>query len=567
VNTPSLPLGAACSLTRVLLIEDNPGDTFFLEETLAEEPIPFVVETVTSLLTALDRLRAGGIELVLTDLSLPDSASGDTFPRLQAAAPGVPIIILSGLDDEPTAAQMVEKGAQDYLVKGRIDHHCLVRAIRYALERNRFQAELQRAHDQLEERVQERTTELAQTAAQLQEALAKLHEAQQCLVQQERLHALGRMASGIAHDFNNALAPIVGFSELLLKDSPLIKAKSREYLQLIHTAARDSADVVRRLREFYRFRDEHDVFTPIALNELVQEVALLTKPRWKDQALGRGADIQLSTDLQRVPLISGSESELRELMINLIFNAVDAIPRDGTITLRTFSRGQSVVFQVSDTGTGMPEDVRLRCLEPFFSTKAEHGTGLGLAMVFGIVRRHEGQLEIESAPGQGTTITLSLAAHEAAELPEPVAQAAGPQSALSILVVDDEPSVRDVLSACLEEDGHRVATATNGHEGLERFDSGEWDLVLTDRAMPQMNGDQFAAAIRARDPQMPIILVTGFADLMKQVGEHPGCFDVVIQKPFTLGSLREGMSTALALHSCDDAVEPAVSAASRLAAH
>jgi CheY-like chemotaxis protein len=278
------------------------------------------------------------------------------------------------------------------------------------------------------------------------------------------------------------------------------------------------------------------------MNEIVRQVAALTKPRWKDQALGRGAQIRFIMDLQKVPPVAGNEAELRELLINLIFNAVDAIEQDGTITCRTFRRGSAVAVQISDNGVGMSEEVRLRCLEPFFSTKADHGTGLGLAMVFGIVRRHDAELEIESAPGAGTTVTLSFVPYEETEVPLRGNAGAPPVKPLRILVVDDEPSVREVLSAMLSDDSHEVETASDGREGFEKFRHGTWDLVMTDRAMPQMNGDQLAIAIKQLNPEMPVVLVTGFADVMQDVGDNPPAIDAVVRKPFNRNSLRAAIA-------------------------
>jgi CheY-like chemotaxis protein len=333
-----------------------------------------------------------------------------------------------------------------------------------------------------------------------------------------------------------------------------VRAKSDDYLRLIHLAAKDSCAVVQRLREFYRYRDVHDVFAPVALNDLIRQVESLTKPRWKTQALGRGAEIQFVTDLQSLPAVNGNESELRELLTNLVFNAVDAIPGHGTITVRTFRRNEAVLLQVSDTGTGMTDEVRTHCLEPFYTTKSEHGTGLGLAMVCGIVRRHGGEIEIESAPGKGTTITISLVAHTAVRAPEPTKLPPHPPGALAILVVDDEELIREVLVMVLSENGHTVESAENGAEGLRKLSVHPFDVVITDRAMPRMNGDQFAAAVRALYPNMPVILLTGFGDLMMAVGDHPAVFDVVACKPFTANSLRAAIAEALARHAPESAV-------------
>lgn len=530
----------------MLLVEDNAGDIGLLRAVLEERPCEFVLETVGSVKAAVERIRRGGVELLLTDLRLPDSTEKETVTRLRAENADVPIVVLSGIEDEELALQMIEHGAQDYLVKGRIDHASLVRTLRYALERHTHRQELLRAHDEMERRVIERTAELADTAARLEDALFKLQEAQQRIVQQERLRALGQMASGIAHDFNNTLAPIVGYSDLLLQSRRLSPEKTLEYLQIIHTAAQDSTNVVARLREFFRYRDEHDVFGPVNLNDLVWQVMALTRPRWRDQALGRGVDIQFMTDLQRVPTVLGSESEMREMLVNLIFNSSDSISGSGgTILCRTFATDNGAAVQVIDTGCGMTEEVRLRCFEPFFSTKGEHhGSGLGLAMAYGIVRRHDGEIDLESAPGEGTKMTIKLLAYDDArqsEAPLPPM----PIRPLRILVVDDEAAVREVLAVCLSEDGHYVDCEVDGVAALERFRAAPWDIVLTDRAMPRMNGDQLAAEIKKLDPGIPVVMVTGFADLMRDVGDHPSGVDAVVRKPFTMETLRDGISKAL----------------------
>jgi CheY-like chemotaxis protein/anti-sigma regulatory factor (Ser/Thr protein kinase) len=354
------------------------------------------------------------------------------------------------------------------------------------------------------------------------------------------MHALGRMANGIAHDFNNALAPILGFSELLLmKPETLADTKKvRNYVEMIHTAAKDSARVVSRLREFYRYRDDAEVFTPVVINDLVLQVISLTQPRWKDQALAAGTHIDFRTEMGNVPTVPGNEGELRELLANLVFNAIDAIPKRGTITIRTEVQGSWLVITVSDDGLGMTEEVKARCMEPFFSTKEDEGTGLGLGSVHGIVRRHEGEIDIQTEAGRGTSVMVYLPLDKHAPPPELSVPAPAPKDTLRILVVEDEPLVREVLGVYLAEDQHDVVVAENGREGLEKFKAGTFDLVMTDRAMPVMNGDELAIEIKKLSPKTPILLLTGFGDLMTGAGEQPPGVDLVVSKPFTLTTLR-----------------------------
>jgi len=556
----------------VLLIENDFQQVELLRKVLAKSIEPhFTLIHSPTLKGGLDYLRTGDVQLVLLDLGMePESEGIETFESARAVSRDVPIIVLSGNDDEALAVQTVHKGAQDYLVKGHDDNpHWLMRSMQYALERKRSQQDLKAAYDEMEKRVVERTAELReanhelqhevserkrtqeallQTNQRLADALDQLRETQQQIIQQERLHALGRMASGIAHDFNNALAPILGFSELLLIRPEIFndRDKTKSYLQMINTAAKDSATVVGRLRDFYRYREQTEISLPVVLSDLVQQVILLTQPKWKDQALAGGITVTIETDFKTAPTISGNESELREMITNLVFNAVDAVieKKGGTVTFRIYQKANAVILQIADTGVGMSDDVRLRCLEPFFSTKSEHGTGLGLGIVYGIVRRHGGRIEIDSEVGHGTTITVQLPIHkdeEAVVAAPPVPQAA-PKGSLKILVVEDEPLVREVISVYLNTDKHEVITAVNGVEGLEKYNDGYFDIVITDRAMPQMNGDQLAMHIKKSDPGKPVILLTGFGDLMQGAGEQPEGVDLVLSKPFTMSQLREAVA-------------------------
>jgi signal transduction histidine kinase len=559
------------SQLNALLIEDNTEHVAFFSQLLASSDAiaHFRLETSGTLAEGLTRLQKDDIQLILLDLSLPDSDGLETFIRVIEAAPNVAIVVLSGINDVALAIETVQLGAQDYLVKGHVDNHLLIRSMQYALERKRVQLQLKRAHDELEARVQERTAMLQQANVRLQKeiaerkraeeetlesnrqlatALGQLRETQQQIIQRERMHALGRMANGIAHDFNNTLAPILGFSELVLMKPEISSdaSKLKHYLEMIHDAAKESAKVVSRLREFYRYREEEEVFTPVVLNDLVQQVISFTQPRWKDQALAAGQTIEVRTRLGNIPTIAANEGELREALVNLIFNAVDAIPRRGTITIGTEVQGRWLVITVHDDGVGMSPEVKARCMEPFFTTKADQGTGLGLGSVYGIVRRHEGEIDIQSERGRGTSVAISIPLERGAgkppgapKLPE---QASRP---LRILVVEDEPLVREVLGVYLTEDHHDVTTAVNGRDGLEKFQAADFDLVVTDRAMPEMNGDQLAAEIKKLKPKQPLILLTGFGDLMTGAGEQPEGVDLVVSKPFTLNTLRGAIAKSL----------------------
>ena len=430
------------------------------------------------------------------------------------------------------------------LCAGLVASHFMAARLSAPVEQLAVHSEEHRAgRERAEAELELTNEELIARNIELQAALADLKTTQQHVIQQERLRALGQMASGIAHDFNNALVPILGFCELLqirpdiLADRP----KALSYLETIQTAAKDAASVVGRLREFYRADKGDTPFAPVNLKRLVEQTITLTRPRWKEQAQANGVTIDVALELEAVPPVAGDESALREVLTNLVFNAVDAMPGGGVLTLRTHHERDTVTIEIADTGTGMTDEVRQRCLEPFFSTKGEHGTGLGLAMVFGIVKRHSGWLDISSTLGKGTSFSIQLPLMDA---PGPVAEVktAKTKRGLRILLVDDEAPVRDTLSAILLTDGHEVTMETDGAGGLRQFGPGRYDLVITDKAMPGMNGDQMAAAMKRIAPKTPIILLTGFG-LFYDKQEFPD-IDVLASKPVRIPALREAIATA-----------------------
>jgi PAS domain S-box-containing protein len=392
------------------------------------------------------------------------------------------------------------------------------------------------AHKQTEQSLRDSTRELGST-------VAELRETQNQIVQQERLRALAQMASGVAHDFNNVLAKILGFNELLLAwpENLNDKEKVKKYLQMTNAAAQEAVTIVNRLREFYRHRKESEVYQSLDLNEIIAQSVVLTQPKWKDQMMARGATVVIDTDLRDVPAIRGSETDLREIFINLLFNAVDAMPQGGTITVTTHAEADFIVIEVSDTGRGMTEEVRQHCFEPFFTTKGERGTGLGLAIVYGMVQRHGGTIDIQSKEGKGTVVVIRLPVL----IPEggvllPVS--AAPWRPLRVLLVEDEPQVCDIQAEYLRGDGHFVETAADGSQGLKQFGAGHFDLVVADRAMPGMNGDQMTEAIKTISPGTPVLLVTGFADMPIDDIDVKHRPNLILRKPITQMALHQAVA-------------------------
>jgi signal transduction histidine kinase/ActR/RegA family two-component response regulator len=420
--------------------------------------------------------------------------------------------------------------------------------------------EFRHAHARLTAEMAERShaeAEVLETNGRLTTALVQLGDAQAHLVQQERLRALGQMASGIAHDLNNALAPVVGFSELLRSVPGVLDDRERthQYLDLILTGANDAADTVRRLREFYRRPTEGAAsdFVTLSLSDLTQQVVALTEPKWRNEAQAAGRTVTIQTELGAGIWVHGNEAGLREALTNVLFNAVDAMPYGGPITLRTrLENGSTAVVEVCDAGAGMSPETRRRCMEPFFTTKGERGSGLGLSMVHGIVQRHNGTVEIESWQGRGTTIALRFpAVYEAS--PE---KAATPTMATPtkhppkrILMVDDEEPVRRTVVAMLLADGHTVEAFETGHAALAALRAHAFDLVITDRAMPGLGGEEVARQAKALLPDMPVIMLTGFGDFMNANDERPPHVDHVLSKPPSLRALREALTGGSAAHA------------------
>ena len=377
--------------------------------------------------------------------------------------------------------------------------------------------------------------ENAQLYQDAQQALDDLKRAQAELVRSEQLRGLGQMAAGIAHDLNNTLATVLGQAELLRLRAT--QPEVQEGLALLETAAADGAAVVRRLQEFARPKGTSPL-APCDLAVIVREAIDLTRPRWQDEPQRRGATITVEAALDDLPLIQGSPPELREALTNLIFNATDAMPDGGSLSLQGSSTLETVTLTVTDTGSGMPPEVQEKLFEPFFTTKGVKGTGLGLAVAYGIMARHGGTITVASAPRQGTTFTLTFLRASAGALADaPAAAFPVLQAPLSLLVVDDEDLVRQTLTTLLRTAGYSVVEAADGASALAALATTHVDVALTDLGMPGMSGWELARRLKGQSPGLPVILLTGWQDQAPGDEADRRSVDAILGKPVRLAEL------------------------------
>ena len=524
---------------RVLIVDDEPSNIRLLERVL-EMFGSAAVRSTTDPRQTLSLYFEFQPDLVLLDLHMPHLDGFAVIEQLKSAVPPedyLPILVLTADVTVDTKRRALAAGAKDLVTKP-LDNFEVVLRINNLLENRFLHMELQKQNQGLEEQVRERT-------GQLEDLLSELKSTQEQVVKQERLSALGMMAGGIAHDFNNALTMVLGYGELLLPYM-LQSGPEREiaYLRHMIAAAQDATHVVSRLREFYRPATCNDVRVSLDLNEIVEQAVALTAPKWKGKCRADGVQIDVVTELNATATIAGNAAELREVLTNLIFNAVDAMPHGGLITVSTNVIEGSATVAVRDSGTGMSDDDRARCLEPFFTTKGDRGTGLGLSVVYGIIQRHGGTIDITSEIGRGTTFTIALPVGNAVEELDVVEPETGVARPLRILVADDQEVICELIAEYLRADGHMVDVAADGNEALDKFDPSRFDLVVTDQSMPGMSGEQLARAVNQAAPGTPVILLTGFGDEMQARGTLPEGICLIVGKPVSAADLRRAVLVA-----------------------
>jgi len=391
----------------------------------------------------------------------------------------------------------------------------------------------------------------ARLDARMDALLDELKEQQRRVVQSQKLRAVGELAGGVAHDFNNLLTAILGRAELLLRAET--DPARAEDIRVIQRAAQDGGETVRRILEFSRGQASEDAGR-VNVPQMVREALELTRSRWRDSAQAQGISIQVELDLQPVPPIRATATECREMLTNLILNALDAMPAGGTLRLATRSLPDAgpgqVEVTVADTGVGMTREILDRIFDPFFTTKKSGGSGLGLSVTYGIVQRHGGEISVASEPGRGSTFSLrfpALAAPEnACPAPRDGDPAPGPPPrGARILVVDDEARLAQLLRTFLEMQGHAVWTATSGRQALRLAGCQPFDLILTDLGMPEVSGWEVAREARRLAPGTPVILVSGWGAQIEPEEVQAAGIAKVIQKPYTFEAIRRALAEIL----------------------
>ncbi|MDD2235900.1 MAG: response regulator [Kiritimatiellae bacterium] len=547
---------------RVLLVDDEQDFTELMVHAL--RALPYCIEAVNSGEAALQHIENNRVDILITDVRMPGMSGFDLMEKVHQINPDTHVIAISAHGKLDTAVEFMKKGAVDFLQKP-VDNVDIQLAIESAAAKWRLRQELhmanrhlKRMNESLQHEIRERKhaeDRMLATNQQLEAALIELKQTQQQLIKQERMGALGQMSRGVAHDFNNALQPIMLAAGFMQANPKRLMEMGilEEYIDEIVQATEAAAATVRRLVRFYATSGQSELLT-IDLNELIRSVVDITRPRWKNEAMASGKTIEMVMDLEEGCRVDGYRDELREVFVNLIFNAVEAIEQRGTISITAKPTGGRIVVSVRDDGCGMSEDIKQRCMEPFVTTRMQKGSGLGLSVVYGVVEQHKASIEIESEEGRGTMVTITFPA-ASGESPAPEKpydsgssasvdlEHSGPSH--RILVVDDELSMRRMLSRVLKRLGHEVDAEESGKSGWERFQAKKYDLVITDQAMPEMTGDRLADLIKQHGTT-PVIMVTGFGDLLRARDNPPANIDLLLSKPIQIEQLTKAIDSVMA---------------------
>ena len=397
---------------------------------------------------------------------------------------------------------------------------------------------------------QKRLAEAAQVGTQqLSDALVKLRKSQQEIVQKERLNVYEQVIKGVVHDFGEALTPMQCTIDILLSnpDKMQDRAEMSQHLQTMSDAVTNASKSLKNLAGIYLAHPERS-FGPVDVNRVIERTISFLGPRLKTETEFRGVKIDIHHDFRSVPPVIGDESDIQDVITNLTINAIEAMPIGGTIGISTNTDQTFVTIEVRDTGKGMTEEVRKRCLEPFFTTKEVAGTGMGLTIANSIVYRHKGSLSIQTGPGRGTRVSVKLPVWR--EVSNEKETARTDQSGgrhLSVLLVDDEALTLKVLTDSLSFLGYSVIPATNGQDALFKLRAERFDVVIVDKAMPGMDGVDLANAVKEFSADTPVIMLSGYADVMREEDGVPGSVDFLLSKPITMDDLNKALTQVVGM--------------------
>jgi CheY-like chemotaxis protein len=522
---------------RFLVIDDEPVSASAVEISLAAAGQEDVL-IVNDPREAVEAFREYRPDIILLDISMPVMDGFQVLEEIRKLIPPddrIPVIVITADPMETTRRRALAAGASDFLTKPFGSTELRLR-VHNLLETRFLHLGLREQNRRLEERVTARTQEL-------EAALNDLRQTQRNTVRQERLHAFNDMAGGVVHDFNNFLMILMSLADLMAREAPPeSESDLRSYVATMQSVLEDASQTISRLHYFCRPRHDDDLYMPTDLRRLLEEAVKLSRPKWHDEAQSQGRDIEIALDINRVDPFPCNASELREAVFHLLLNAIDALPHGGTISVSLATTPEGVAITVSDTGIGMTEEVRARCMDPFYSTKDQVGSGLGLPMVHGIIRRHAGQLQVETTPGAGSSFQILLprdnCATQAARLP---ANAICSRT-LRVLLAEDDDRLRQLITLQMESMGHIVVSAADGTQALEILNKAPFDLILTDLSMPRLNGIALVEAARQIVAEIPVIMLTGYGAMLLPDGERPPGVDILLAKPVT----RDNLAAAIA---------------------
>jgi signal transduction histidine kinase/FixJ family two-component response regulator len=387
-------------------------------------------------------------------------------------------------------------------------------------------------------------------AKHLSDALMRMKESQVKTVNEERLKALEQVAKGVTHDFSEALTPIMATTDLLLARPELLgdQEKLLEHIQSIRRSADQGRAVIRNLAGFFHQMPVSP--NTVDVNRAVRIAIEQVESRWRTRQDAAAHRMSFRTQLGNLPPIAGNEDDIRDAVACLIANALEAMPDGGTATIVTRTAPSAAVIEVSDTGKGMPDDVKARAVEPFFSTKGGQHKGMGLTLAASTVRSHGGEIKVESDVATGTKVTLILPVREAQAtgtarliaVPPPVPEQ------LNVIVADDDRATREVIAFATNSSGHRAVAVPDGEQCLAKMRDARFDVAIIDYAMPGMRGDELAAIVARTYPETAVIMLTGFGDIMAEQNEVPGFVDILIPKPISANELLNVLKKAPQVH-------------------